>query len=372
MNLPKEISMRTLAFALTVGLTIGTTGCGSDTSAVTLGMAGPFQEGFGAANRRGVELALAEINQAGGVNGQPVTIDFRDDGGDGSRAAAIAQEFVDNPTISAVIGHVTSGAMIAAAKVYDGHIAAVATTASSAALTGISPWVFRVISSDSANGADLARFAERLGKRRAAVLYENDAYGRGLADSFRRQFSGEIVTFDPIDGAGTDAEVHIAWFVQHRPDLIFVAGTERSGIALLREARRQQLDVEFLGGDGWTGVTGDPVAAEGALIGAPFTALDPREEAQRFVRAYRDRYSEDPDGNAALAYDATKLVVAGIRAVGTDRAAIRVWLAGRTADQAIPGVTGALAFLPTGDPVGKSFVMTRLRNGALTPAEGGR
>jgi branched-chain amino acid transport system substrate-binding protein len=344
--------------------------CGGDGGGeVVLGMAGPFQEVFGAANRHGVELAVAEINAEGGVDGRPLRIEFRDDQGDGSRAAAIAQEFVDSARIAAVIGHVTSGAMVAAAKIYDGHLAAVATTASSASLTGISPWVFRVISSDSANGVDLAHFAERLGKRRAAVLYENDPYGRGLADAFRRQFSGQIISFDPIDGDGTDAEVHIAWFVQRRPDLVFVAGTDRSGVALLREARRQGLTADFLGGDGWTGVVTDPVAAEGALVGAPFTALDPRPEAQRFVEAFRERFQSDPDGNAALAYDAVQVVVAGVRAVGTDRAKLRRWLSERTGDRAIPGVTGAIAFQPTGDPVGKAFVMTRVRGGALTPAE---
>ena len=359
----RAVAFSTLVFTLS---------CGSSSGAIVLGMAGPFEEGFGLANRRGVELAVAEINAAGGVNGRQITILFRDDRGDGSRAAEIAQEFVDLEEVSAVIGHVTSGAMIAAAKVYDGNLAAVATTASSAALTGISPWVFRVISSDSANGVDLARFAERLGKRRAAVLYENDPYGRGLADAFRRQFSGEIVGFDPIDADGTDAEVHVAWFVQRRPDLVFVAGTERSGIALLNEAHRQGLAADFLGGDGWTGIVMDVAAAEGAFVGAPFTALDPRPEAQRFVRAYREKYETDPDGNAALAYDAVQVVVAGVRAVGTDRAKLRQWLAERTAAHAIPGVTGAIAFLPTGDPVGKSFVMTRVRNGQLIPAEGAR
>lgn len=357
------------SYAVSSALLIVLAACGSDSGEVRLGMAGPFQEGFGIANRRGAELALAEINAAGGINGRPLAMEFRDDQGDGSRAAAIAQEFVDNAAITGVIGHVTSGAMVAAAKVYDGHLPAVATTASSAALTGISPWVFRVISSDSANGVDLARFAERLGKRRAAVLYENDAYGRGLADSFRRQFSGEIITFDPIAADGSDAEVHIAWAAQRRPDLVFVAGTERSGIALLREARRQLLGAEFLGGDGWTGVVEDPIAAEGALVGAPFTPLDPRPEAQRFVEAFRARFQTDPDGNAALAYDAVQVVVAGIRAVGTDREALRDWLAGRTAQASVPGVTGPLAFHATGDPVGKSFVMTRLLNGQFTLAE---
>jgi len=344
-------------------------GGGGGTGDVVFGMAGPFQENFGIANQRGAELAVAEINAAGGIDGRPLRIEFRDDRGDGSRAAEIAQEFVDTEQISAVIGHVTSGAMVAAAKVYHGNIAAVATTASSAALTGISPWVFRVISSDSANGVDLARFAERLGKRRAAVLYENDAYGRGLADAFRRQFTGEIIGFDPINGDGSDAEVHIAWFVQRRPDLVFVAGTDRSGVLLLREARRQGLTADFLGGDGWTAIVSDVAAAEGALVGAPFTSLDPRPEAQRFVKAFTEKYATDPDGNAALSYDAVQVVAAAVRAVGTDRAKIREWLSQRTAENAVPGVTGPIAFLSTGDPVGKSFVMTRVRNGALTPAE---
>ena len=348
---------------------LGLLSCGGESGGLRLGMAGPFEEGFGIASRRGAELAVAEINAAGGINGAPLEIDYRDDKGEGSVAATIAQGFVDDPTIAGVVGHVTSGAMVAAAKVYDGRLSAVATTASSAALTGISPWVFRVISSDSANGVDLARFAGRLGRSRAAILYENDAYGRGLADAFRREFKGTIVGFDPIDTDGTDAATYAAWFAQQRPDLVFVAGTERSGLALLREARKAGVSAEFLGGDGWTGLVADAATAEGALVGAPFTALDPRAEAQRFVAAYRERFNEDPDGNAALAYDAVQVLVAGLRSVGGNRAALREWLASRQGADAIPGVTGSLAFLSTGDPVGKSFVMTRVRNGALTPAE---
>lgn len=335
-------------------------------------MAGPYGEAFGLANRRGVELAVDEINKAGGIDGRPLAIRFEDDRGEGARAATIAQGFVDDPAISAVVGHVSSGAMVAAAKVYDGNLAAVATTASSPELSGISPWVFRVISSDSANAVDLARFAERLGKRRAAILYENDSYGRGLADNFRRNFTGEVIGIDPIDGDGSHADVYIAWFLAREPDLVFVAGTERSGIALLREARRQGLTAQFLGGDGWTGVVGDPAAAEGALVGAPFTALDPRARAQQFVAAFRARFDTDPDGNAALAYDATFLLAEAVREVGTGREAIRDWLAARTAERAFEGVTGAIAFLPTGDPVGKAFTMTRVSGGQLTVATGAR
>lgn len=373
-NAPRAARLRVrpapLFSALASFLALGA--CGGGSGDIVLGVAGPFQESHGLANLQGVELAVAEINSAGGVNGRLIRLEVRDDSGDGSRAAEIAQEFVDLTELSAVIGHATSGAMVAAAAVYDGNLVAVATAASSAALTDITPWVFRVISSDSANGVDLARFAQRLGKRRAAILYENDAHGRGLADAFRRQFRGEVISFDPIDAEGTDAEAHIAWLVQRLPDLVFVAGTERSGLALLAEARRQGLTAEFLGGDGWTGIVTDAATSEGALVGAPFTALDPRVAAQRFVQAFRARFETDPDAYAALAYDAVQVVVAGVRAVGTDRVRLRSWLSEVTPEHAIDGVTGPIAFLPTGDPVGKSFVMTRVRAGALTPAEGAR
>lgn len=347
-------------------------GSGDANGEYRLGMAGPLDEATGALNRRGAELAMQEINAAGGIDGHRLAIDFKNDEGDGTRAAVIAQGFVDDLSISAVVGHVTSGAMVAAAKVYDGHLTAVATTASSPALSGISRWTFRVISSDSANGADMARFAERLGKKRAAVLYENDAYGRGLADNFRRNFKGEVITFDPIDPSGSHAGIHVSWFIANRPDLVFVAGLDRSGLALLREARRQGLTVDFLGGDGWTGIVSDVETSEGALVGAPFTSLDPRPAAQKFVTAFRSKYAQEPDGNAALAYDAVYLLSAALAEVGPDREAIRDWVAARTPEQPFAGVTGSIAFLPTGDPIGKSFSMVRISRGLMPMAERGR
>lgn len=367
---PRLTRLTLLAWACAPLLAVGA--CADRQSEYRLGMAGPFEEPFGLANRQGAELALAEINAAGGIDGTPLGIDFRDDAGDGARAAEIAQAFVDDARISAVVGHVTSGAMVAAAKVYDGHLAAVATTASSAELTGISRWAFRVISSDSANGVDLARFAERLGKRRAYVLYENDAYGRGLADAFRRTFGGEILGFDPIDATGRDAEVFAAWAATRQADLVFVAGTERSGIAFLTAARAAGLSADFLGGDGWTGIVADAAAAEGALVGAPFTARDPRPEAQRFVQAFTTKFGVEPDGNAALAYDAVMTMAAALRSVGGDREAIRDWLASRTSRTPVPGVTGNIAFQLSGDPVGKALLVTRVRDGALVPVEGQR
>jgi branched-chain amino acid transport system substrate-binding protein len=348
----------------TIGLLAGATmvfACGgADRSSYTIAAAGPWQLTQGRNTRLGIALAIREINETGGVQGHRLQLREADDEADGRKAAQVAQRFVDDPAISAVVGHVTSGAMVAAAKVYDGHLSAIATSASSPDLTGLSPWAFRVISSDSVNGVEMARFAARLGRRRAVILYENDNYGRGLADAFRRGFPGEIVSFDPIAGDSTNAELFISYIKLKQPDIVFVAGLAGSGVALLTEARRQGVKPDFMGGDGWTSLTDHADVAEGVYVGAPFTPTDRRPAAQKFVSAFRAANGgAEPDGNAALGYDATRVIAAALGAVGPDRARIRGWLSGL--DKPIDGVTGPIRFLRSGDPAGRSVTITRVR-----------
>jgi len=334
------------------------------TGTVTFGAAGPWDQVYGDANKKGIELALDEINASPAWAGRHLEIVFANDSGSGIEASAVAQRFVDNPRIVAVVGHVNSGAMVSAAHVYDKHLAAVATTATTPSLTGISPWAFRVITSDSVNAITIAQFANRLGRRRAAVLYENNPYGRGLADNFRRSFAGEIISIDPIaEGADQNFEPYVSWFKKEQPDLVFYAGTDQSGLAFLKEARRQQLSADLVGGDGWQTLASSPLA-EGIYVGAPFSAQDPRPEVQTFVAAYRKKYNAIPDGNAALAYDATKLLAAAVTKVGPDRIKIRDYLA-NASGTAYHGVTGDIRFSSDGDPIGKGVVITRVHDGLL-------
>ena len=338
---------------------------GANTQTVTLGAAGPWSQAYGKANRNGIELAVDEINASPEWTGRRLQVLFADDSGNGVTASKVAQNFVDSTRVVAVVGHVNSSAMVSAARVYDKHLAAVATTATSPDLTGISPWAFRVIASDSASGLTIARFADRLGRKRAAVLYENNPYGRGLADNFRRSFHGQIVSMDPIgEGADQSFEPFVTWYKKAHPDLVFVAGTDPSGLAFLKEARRQQLDADLVGGDGWQTLAPSALA-EGIYVGAPFSAEDPRPEVRTFVQAYMRRFNALPDGNAALAYDATKLLAVAVRKVGADRKKIRDFLANLSSGDTYRGVTGKIRFRGDGDPVDKGIVMTRVHHGAL-------
>src|SRR3954466_5745890 len=94
------------------------TGCAATKDPYIVGAAGPWKEGYGLQNLQGVELAAEEINKTGGINGHPFQVITRDDEGDGTLAAKIAQEFVKNRKISAVIGHVNSSGMLSAARIY--------------------------------------------------------------------------------------------------------------------------------------------------------------------------------------------------------------------------------------------------------------
>jgi branched-chain amino acid transport system substrate-binding protein len=345
-------------------------GCQRGADTYTVGAAGPWKESYGINTRRGIDLAVEEINHAGGIRGAPLRLIARDDEADPRRAAVIATDFVRNREVLAVIGHVTSGAMMAAAHVYDGELTAVATSASSPDLTGISPWVFRVIPSDSLNGIGLGRFASQIGgtdpsMKEAAILYENDSYGRGLADSFRRSFRGTIVSFDPINENPATVEPFISYYKVRRPGIIFVASREPAALAVLREAKRQQLEAVFVGGDGWQGIVADSAASEGAYVGTSFNAEDPSPAVRRFVSAFKKRYDAMPDGDAALGYDATMLVARAISKKGASRHGIRDYLASLDAEHTFEGLGGALYFSEGGDPLGTGFRVARVSHGAL-------
>jgi branched-chain amino acid transport system substrate-binding protein len=347
-------------------------GCVGSKEAYVVGAVGPWKQGYGLQNLQGVQLAAEEINKAGGIDGHPFKVISRDDAGDGPQAANIAQEFVENASISAVIGHVNSSGMLSAAPIYDGRLAAVATSATSPDLTGISSWVFRVISSDSLNGIALANFASRIvqrGPNGVAVLYENNTYGRGLADSFRRSFHGQILSIDPINADLATAEPYISYLKTRKPKLVFVAGRVGSGLKILQEARRQGLNAIFVGGDGWQGILADTATSEGTFIGMSFTPEDPSPAARAFVAAFKKKFNTVPDAHAALAYDATRLIAEALKAKGPDRKGVRDYLRTLNRETAYVGLAGPAYFEDTGDPVGMRFRVMRVHNGLLAAAE---
>ena len=202
---------------------------------------------------------------------------------------------------------------------------------------------------------------------RAAVLYENDAYGRGLTRAFRDGFDGTVVVSEPVDENPKSLEPYVAYLKQLKTDVVFSVSLERTGLELLQEAKRQNLGAAFVGGDAWTGIVANATVAEGAYVGIPFTDADPRPSVRTFVEKFRARWGTSPAQDGTMAYDATNLLIQALADGARTRAGVRTYIASLTAEHPYQGITGPISFSAGGDPSVTPLVLTRVHSGALNP-----
>lgn len=317
--------------------------------------------------RQGAELAQREVNAAGGIGGRPLELEIRDDRADPQTAITIADEFVNDASVLGVVGHVNSSTTVAAAPVYAGQLAAVATSATSPEISRLGDWIFRVATSDSANAVELARLARGF-QVPTAVLYANDDYGRGLASSFRAALRSEgasVLESDPYLETTQDFRPYLERLRRKDAGLIFVAGLEEGASRIIQQAQEIGLGARFLGGDGLEGLTAMGPAYDGTLVGLLYHP-DASPAARTFADKFRAAYGREADSFAALGYDATLLLANAVEEAGADRRAIQRHLAsvGRGAP-AFAGATGAIRFDEHGDPVEKGFAVGIIRGGEI-------
>lgn len=353
------------------------TACSDGGAAIHIGLAGPFSEPRGRSMHRAAELAVQEINAAGGVRGRPIELIALDDSARAEPAVAVARQLTEDPTVVAVVGHLTSGATMAAMPVYSGAapVPVISPSASSPALSNVSPWFFRVCPTDLRHGSALAAWArDRLHASRAAVLYLDDAYGRGVRDVFVSEFrrrGGEIVANDPYLDDLPSFEPYLERARRRGGmDVLVIAGTRVGAERILATRDSMRLAVPAMAGDGVLGIEQSPIA-EGMFISSPYLPDRPDSINASFVRAYRTATGSLPDHRGAGAYDAVRLIAAAITAVGPDRSAIRDYLARVGHDEpAYSGVTGRIDFDEQGDVPDKSVVVGQVHDGVLHTAGG--
>ena len=361
-------------FALAAAV-LGLAACTHQKGPIVIGLAGPFSQPRGLAMRQAAELAVGEVNAAGGVGGRRLSLRVVDDSGSEDVAVRVATTLRDDPDVVAVIGHLTSGTSLVAIRVYGSGsrpVAMISPSASSPDLSGINPWFFRVCPSDLSHGPDLARFARRrLNAARAAVIYINNDYGRGVRKSFTAEFTrlgGQVVEEDPYVTTTTSLEPYLSRIRQEGGVDVLMLATERPGAELaLREMAGIGVRWPVMGGDALTGIEADGPVAAGVHISSAYLPDRPGERNAQFVAAYGRAYpGQRPDHRGAGAYDIINLLARALAAVGPDRRALRDYLAqvGR-ARAAFEGVTGTISFDDRGDVPGKSVVVGVVRDGRL-------
>lgn len=342
-----------------------------------IGVTGPFSQPRGVSMQRAAQLAEDEINARGGVRGRLVKLRIVDDSGLEDRAVRVAEEFYGDPNLVAVVGHLTSGASIAAAQVYGGGttpVVMISPSASSPDLSGISPYAFRVCPSDLSYGTQLARFAwQSLGARRAGVVYINNDYGRGVRRTFVAEFTrlgGTVTEEDPYLPTTASLEPYLARMRLRGGVDVLMLAAERGGAELaLREMQRLSIRWRVLGGDALTGIEGMGALAEGVHVSLPYLPEQPGEPNTAFVTAYARTYlGQRPDHRGAGTYDILQLLARALGEAGPDRRALRDYIAqvGR-GKLAFEGATGTIAFDDHGDVPAKPVVIGVVRGGHLVP-----
>jgi branched-chain amino acid transport system substrate-binding protein len=355
-------------------------GCGVSPEPIRIGLAGSFSDPVGIPMKLAAELAVEEINGQGGVDGRFLELVQRDDYGDPDSAVFVATDLYE-AGVSAVIGHIFSGMTLAAAPVYNGGsdpVAAISPSSSSPDISSAGDYTFRICPSDLAHGIALAKWVhDTLKLQRGAVLYLNDQYGRGVRQTFVRDFvrrGGVLQSIDPYLGDTPQVGPFLDRLAKlGGTDFLVVAGNRGEAEEILRQARRRGLMMPILGGDGLEGIEAAGALAEGVHLSSAYLPTLATAANKTFLRAYRKKFPAAglPNQPAAATYDAVYLLREVIGRAGPKRSAVRRELArvGGGAP-AFRGVTGTVAFDAKGDVPNQSVYIGVVQGGAVRLAGG--
>lgn len=302
---------------------------------------------FGQSSHNGTQLAIDDINAAGGVLGKKIQLIYEDDQSKAGESATIVRKLISRDNVVAVLGEVASGRSLEAGPIcQQNKIPMISPSSTNPKVTEVGDYIFRICFLDSFQGVVLARFAQNtLKAKNVAVLTDVKApYSVGLAQYFKERFQadgGTILIEQKYSGGDKDFNAQLTAIKAANPQAVFVPGyyTEAGLIAL--QARRLGLTCPLFGGDGWespklTEIGG--AAVEGTYYSTHYSPEDQSPLVQNFVKKFQQRYNETPDAMAALGYDSAMVLADAIKRAGTTESAkLRDAIA---ATKELVGVTG--------------------------------
>jgi branched-chain amino acid transport system substrate-binding protein len=308
----------------------------------------------------GMELAVREINAAGGLLGEPLTLVPID-----NQSTPIGAKWAGEQAVQlgahGVVGATWSSLSQSLANVCQRNGVPMITPVSTRPrITRAGDFIFRVCFTDDFQGRILAGFAlgELKAESAAVLVNRNEEYCQTLADFFIQYFvhwGGRLVWDNFYDGVSVDFSGVLEGIAGANPDLVFVPGYSRDSGLILRQARAMGIDAVFLGGDGWDGPMeryAGP-ALEGSFFSNHWHPGLQTPQNRAFLAAFRKVHGDRPISTfAPLGYDAVTVFADAVRRAGAaDRDRIRAALA---ATREFPGVTGPIRFDTNGDPDGKT------------------
>ncbi len=314
------------ALGVAAGLTFG---AAAQAQTIKIGVVGPTTGAvtqYGDMVREGVDTAVERINAAGGINGKKLETVVIDDGCEPKQGPVAANRVV-NSKIGFVVGHVCSGATIAAADIYNNEgVVMVTPSATSPALTDGKNYefIFRTIGRDDQQGPAAARFIlEKIKPKKVAVLHDKQSYGQGIATAVKNDLEKggvAVAVFEGINAGDSDYSAVITKLKSQGVDFVYYGGYHPEMGLLLRQAAEQGVKAKWMGPEG-TGnpdinaIAGD--AVEGMLLTLPADFTQNAANAD-IVKAFEAKKRNASGAFQMTAYAATQVIADGIKGAGSD------------------------------------------------------
>ncbi|MBV9653037.1 MAG: branched-chain amino acid ABC transporter substrate-binding protein [Acetobacteraceae bacterium] len=354
------------SFALAVGF-----GVAAAEAQIQIAVVGPMTgqyAAFGTQMREGAEQAVADINKAGGVLGQQLVLNIGDDACDPRQAVSVANDMASKG-VKFVAGHYCSGSSIPASKVYtDEGLLQISPASTNPKYTDEGAWnTFRVCGRDDQQGAIAGKYlADHFKNEKVAILNDNSAYGKGLADQTKKAFEaagGKVAMEAAYTPGERDYSALVSRLKQAGVAVIYVGGYHTESGLIIRQAKEQGMKATLVGGDAlvtnefWQ-IAGD--AGNGTMMTFP---ADPRHRpsAAAVVKEFKDK-NIDPEGYVLYTYAAVQIFAEAAQKAGSaDPKKVAEVM---KSSGPWPTVLGPIGFDKKGDITASDYVFYVWKNGS--------
>jgi len=328
---------------------------------------GPYAS-FGEQLRRGAEMAVKDINAAGGVLGQKIKLEIGDDACDPKQAVAVANQLV-NKGVVFVDGHFCSGSSIPASDVYaEEGVLQISPASTNPKLTerGLES-VFRTCGRDDQQGAVAGNYmADHFKGKNIAIVHDKQAYSKGLADETKKQLNKRGVSevmYEAITPGEKDYSALVSKLKANKVDILYYGGYHTEAGLIIRQMRSQGLETIMVSGDAlvteeFWGITGD--AGEGTLV---TFSPDPRKDPNNKTLVERFRkQGYEPEAYTLYSYATIQVWKQAAEAAKSTKSAdvIKVLRAGKRFKTTL----GEIGFDKKGDVAAPGYVFYRWSKGS--------
>ena len=322
---------------------------------------------YGISVKQGAQVAVDEINAAGGVNGMTLELLFEDDECNEEKSVSAYNKLMDSK-VNAILGAVTSGCSIAVSEesVNDGILQI--TPSGSAMDCTKHPNSFRICFTDPLQGKLMAQYISEQGLSSPAIIYDVASdYSKGIHDAFVEQANAlgmTIAADESFTGGDVDFKTQLTKIKSSGADCLFLPIYYTEVGYISEQAVTVGVELPYFGCDGWDGVinqlNGNTSNIEGAIFLTPFVANSSNSKVTAFVDAYNKAYNSTPDQFAADAYDGVYVIKALLETTGGDVS--NEALIDAMTKISVDGATGSMSFTADGEP-NKSAMVAVIENG---------